>query len=503
MCRLRRPYGRRTESVFQRHSFYAVHLALLWVTFSSFAQSQTLTASTNSTLAFDNPRMVATGSPESTSSLSSGTLVKVTEPVTEAALPRVSSNLPDKRPEFAMLNSSQNDCSAPSVDTGHTPVPATDRPNINGDNGNGSTIIAVERPSLELRPTLHSRVIACEVAEHWLPAKQLRQHATALRRLYCKADDCSREAAEAGAQFLETQAEHQLDIAAATGLRAYFLRSSLEEQVALIQQSMALVESRVTAQRAATDKGLALPVDPTALDRERIEAVQQRLQVSQRAEQLQRTIEDLSGNKRDWINGTLEPIVLYQGEIDVPSMQQFAMRCRSDLRALIQLQPHIHDETAGMLASAVSGIAGLSALPLPKPSLMDRMLGRKRLPGLAKSLRQELAIARESLEKSIKQTIADKSSSLQLAYQRIQLSREILDSWNLRIQQLDALAARGEYRLGDKVAAQLGIIQAQATIIERRLEAKLLEIDLAEAIGGLKDRCCNPQIVALGMAYGG
>ena len=68
-------------------------------------------------------------------------------------------------------------------------------------------------------PAIGSRDIACQAAHAWMPAKQLRQQAKAVQELHCDSDECTQQAAKAIAGFLNQQAAHQQDVAAAIALR--------------------------------------------------------------------------------------------------------------------------------------------------------------------------------------------------------------------------------------------------------------------------------------------
>lgn len=66
-----------------------------------------------------------------------------------------------------------------------------------------------------------------------------------------------------------------------------------------------------------------------------------------------------------------------------------------------------------------------------------------------------------------------------------------MGSWEHRIRQLETLDESGESAAEELATARSSMLEAKADVILRRLDAKIAEIDLAEAVGGISDRCCS------------
>ncbi len=366
-----------------------------------------------------------------------------------------------------------------------TEVKVLQRPSIDAVSADIST------NSIESRNLIDSRSVACRAACEWLPAKQLRQHAQAVQQLYCEEDDCTRQAASAIAQFLQFQADHQQDLAAAIALRAYYARAAIVEQFALLELSKAELQKQRERQLAIQQKGLAAAVDLTSFDRESITFNLQRIQLQQRDRQLKESLNDATHVQYDWDASVLEPLEVREQTLDFEYLQQFAFGHRHDLLALQCLSRQINSGTAPMLSSIVNNATGLASLPLPKRCFLDRVLGRDDNTVLTNNLKQSIAIACETQASTIRREISEKAIALELAYQRIGLSKETTGSWAKRLEQLERLAELGDSRPADLVSAKTSLLGAKAIEVERRLEAKLAEIALAEACGGLSQRCCK------------
>lgn len=379
----------------------------------------------------------------------------------------------------------------PQLELSLAEVQIIQRPAPDSQAASSSMAVGRSLAETEVRNVIDSRDVACRAAKEWLPAKQLRQHAHAVQQLYCEEDDCTRQAANAIARFFQLQADHQEDVAAAIALRAYYARSAINEQFELLQLSEAELQKQRERQAAIQQKGLAAAVDLTSLDREAITFNLQRIQLQQHDRQLKESLNDATHIQYDWDASLVEPLEVRQQALDVEYLQRFAIAHRRDFLAIQYLSGQINSGTAPMLSSVVNNVTGLASLPLPKRCFLDRVLGREDNSVLTNNLKQSIALACETQARTIHREVTEKAIALELAYQRIELSKETIASWNKRLAQLQRLAELGDSRPADLALAQTSQLGAMAVEIERRLEAKMAEIALAEATGGLAQRCCQ------------
>ena len=200
---------------------------------------------------------------------------------------------------------------------------------------------------------------------------------------------------------------------------------------------------------------------------------------------------DATRAQYDWQASTIEPLEVREQTLDSEYLARFAVGHRRDLLALQCLSSQINNGTAPMLSSIVNSATGMASLPLPKRCFLDRVLGREDNSVLINNLKESIALATETQVSTIRREVTEKVIALELAYQRISLSKETTASWDKRLAQLQRLAELGDSRAADVVQAKSSVLGAKAIEIERRLEAKLAEIALAEACGGLSHRCCQ------------
>lgn len=342
-------------------------------------------------------------------------------------------------------------------------------------------------------PVIDGREVACRAARLSPPARALRSRARTIMKAYADKDECDQRAAANLASFLVHQACHQEDIAAANALRAYYARIGLQEQLRLSEQSVAGLASEQTKQQAALDAGLKTGVDQSSFERRSLEIQDQRLQLLSQDRQLRSLLAQLA--QTDYASESVrhEQLDVRATELDCEQLQAFALASRSDLRGWMNLAGQTTQESVPMLGPLLSSSVGGFGLPLPSVSGLKALLCRPDLSGLVKSLQQEILGIVDGQRRAICQSVEEKCLKLQLAYQRIDLARSTIDSWQGRLEQLDNLTKLGDPSVSERATASLGLLQARFDEIVRRMEARSVEIDLAEAMGGLSRRCCDGQ----------
>lgn len=348
----------------------------------------------------------------------------------------------------------------------------------------------VDAVSLEV---LGGREIACLAAQRWLPAELLRTRAQGLVQIYCEQDECKRQAAGALSSFLRLQAEHQQNIGAASGLRAYYTRIAIAEQLELTEASLKLIESESERQTALQQAGLSAGTDLTSFERLRLEVSDQRLQLQSQDRQLRGLLAQLTGRDYDASSVRQEQLEIFESSIDIQRLQSIALAQRKDLAAWRYLLCHVTEDSASVFAEMLATAAGGWGLPVPVSVGIKYVFCPPDFSCLAANIRQEIRVTIETHDRWIRQAVDEKSHKLRLAYDRIRLAQETVSSWDRRLEQLARLSERGNGQAADSAEARSAQMAARSEEIHRRLDAKLAEIDLAEATGLLHQRCCAGQ----------
>ncbi|MEC8555533.1 MAG: TolC family protein [Planctomycetota bacterium] len=341
--------------------------------------------------------------------------------------------------------------------------------------------------------TLDDHEIGCLAANQWVPADLLRQRGCTLVKSFCKEDDCQRAAAQTLAVFLNMQAKYQENLGAASALRAYYSRIAIAEQSRLNALSLEYINEEENKQVAAQRQGLPATADLSSFERLKLESEDNRLQIESKDRQLRSLLVQLTGVDYGSEQVCQEFLQVHSVSLDCEQLKQHALVLRQDLQAWQHLGSHVNEESAPIFAQMLSTIIGGWGLPLPKVAALKAVFCKPDYTCLVANLRREISLTIEINRRWIEHAVSENCESLKVAYQRMELAKRVIESWERRVEQLEALESSGQSAAVELATARSELLKAHAEEIRRRLEAKLAEIDLAEACGGLADRCCQKQ----------
>ncbi len=357
----------------------------------------------------------------------------------------------------------------------------------------GTVVLASELPlaSTAAVPSIDGRDIGCRAAANWGLAEVLRARGRTLTQLYCDQDDCARVAAQALSKFLQLQAANQEDIAAATGMRAYYTRVALAEQLSLSAHALELVDAEDEKQQALMEGGLAAGADLSEFVRRRIEIADQRLQVESQDHQLRSVLFGLT--KLNYLCEDIhhERLEVQRQNLNCSSLRQTALSLRHDLCGWRVLARAVNENSAPEFGKMIPTLVGGWTLPMPTIGPLKQLLCAPDTTGLAANMKRELELVVSNQTEWICQTVEQKCNQLELSYRRIELAQQTIDSWLTRLEQLEQLQVSGAGKPELVALAQVELLKARSAEVSRRLDARLAEIDLAEATGGLAQRCCK------------
>lgn len=344
---------------------------------------------------------------------------------------------------------------------------------------------------IEYLPNIDGRMIACEAAKCYPPAQALRARGKTIVQLFSDAEECDRSAARILGHFLNLQAKNQEDEAASQALRAYYSRIAILEQMILAAKSDASIDRNLEQLQSIRASGLASDVDVSEFEREKLRLREQTLELETQDLKLRNALLRLSGVDFTIDGSRLESLDIAASPLNPEILVETGLRLRRDLQAWEFLSPRISDENAHVFAQMLGSIAGSWGVPLPNIKGLAAILCGPNYEGLASSLRAELQVLISYQRELIRQQIEDAVIELELAYRKIEFAEQMLESWRTRLAQLDVLESKGEGRPEERGIAESSLLQSEAAHIQRRLEARLAEVKLATALGGLADRCCR------------
>lgn len=340
---------------------------------------------------------------------------------------------------------------------------------------------------------LDGRDVACQAARHAMLPEVLRARARTVHDLYKDEDDCTRQAAQALAQFLCLQAKHQEDAAAANALRAYYGRIAVAEQLRLTQQGMQLTDEQRRKQQSLRSSGVAGGVDLSEFDRRELEIQDKQLQLFSQERQLRNLLAQTARLDYRQEEVIQEPLEVCECPLDCDAIAQQAMLLRHDLRGWQLLAAQVNPSSAPVFARMLGTLVGGWGLPMPTVSGLKMLLHPPDHSKLSSNLRREIDLAVNAQRERVVQEVHEKCAKTSLAYERIEIARQVISSWEARLEQLEQLEQLGNAQPEQRAVVRGELLKARGEEISRRLEARNAEIDLAEATGGLSDRCCAGQ----------
>lgn len=336
---------------------------------------------------------------------------------------------------------------------------------------------------------IDGRAIGGSAALHWGPAELLRARSRTLVQLYRNERDDARTAARILASFLQLQADHQQELGAASGMRAYYTRIALVEQLQLTEAALNRVDAEEVKQLALVEQGLPAGSDLSAFARQRIEIADQRLQLESQDLQLRNLLVQLTKINALCYGFQGERLDVQPQTLDCAGLKQMALAGRHDLRGWRLLAKSVDSASAPEFAKMIPTVVGGWSLPTPSIGSLKLLLCPPDTAGLAANMKRELELTVAQQVDWICQSVDQKCHQLELNYRRIELAEQTVAGWRARRAQLVQLQAAGGGQPEQFAAAQAELLKAQAAAVSRRLEGRLAEIDLAEATGGLAERC--------------
>lgn len=334
------------------------------------------------------------------------------------------------------------------------------------------------------------RVVACQSAGCWPPARLMEQRAASLCMLASKGNDGQQYVASIQSNFLRRQAARQRDLAASAALKAYYSWIANAQQLDISAEAIRFQKEQIKVQESLIDRGVAIE-DPTAVERSGLELSDSRLQLEASDRQFAQLLLQLTCCATDVRQASVESLVIQPNAPDCDRLRRVALECRQDYLAWLQLNNCLDARSALAISELITPLVegvGSELLPL---GWLERICLASRGEQALACVRRELRTAIDLQARLIEQNVCERCQALGTAYERVQIAEKILGTWDQRLAALNRLEELGDARGVEQVKAKSESLRARSTLVARRLSAKLAEVDLAEAVGDLAGRCCR------------
>lgn len=338
--------------------------------------------------------------------------------------------------------------------------------------------------------TVDGRVVACQSAACWPPARLMEQRAASLCGLASKGNEDQKYIASIQAHFLRRQAARQRDLAASASLKMYYSWIANARQLEISSQAARLQQDQLEIQKSLIDRGVGID-DPTAVQRSGLELNDNRLQLEAADRQLAHALLQMTCCATDVRQAKVESLEIRSNLPDCDRLRQFAMENRQDYLAWLQLCNCLDERSALAVSEFITPLVeGVGSNFLPMGWLERVCLASRAQQALA-CVRRELRTVIDLQLRLIEQSVCERCLALRTAYERFEIAEQILATWDQRIAALNRLEELGDARGAEQMKARSERLRAMSTLVTRQLAAKLAEVDLAEAVGDLAGRCCR------------
>ncbi len=346
--------------------------------------------------------------------------------------------------------------------------------------------------------------IACAAARHASIANTLEKERTVLQNQQCKDQQrrkkhrrCEAPCASALRQkIMRLQAIDERNKAADQSLRLFYAIAQIDNQMPLIDISLAQLEKNRDRIKALRESGADVPLDATAIDRERnrllAKQAELRLQRTQASEQLQVLVGPCLCHSQHIIP-KVDLMVVENGVYPDQEVQD-GLNTRADLALLRTICRCLSDETISVVNKSLSltqSLLGSSACPpsLCKVGLLLKCNKDEVDCAEINARRQQIQQLLCDLEQQVTSEIRAAAVEVNTRAQMAALAADNVSSWSKRIEDLRELAEIDEATAFDITAAETEKTLAQSKMLESVFNWRLARVKLRAAKGSLATEC--------------
>lgn len=298
---------------------------------------------------------------------------------------------------------------------------------------------------------------------------------------------------------------------AGVALKAYYHLAEAEANRLIVARSLKEIEDALAGVARMRQHGLQIPFDDSELDRQRLDILNQQIELQSQIDKLNAELVQLmgltTGDPRPRIWPTTDWTVTI-ASIDLDAAVAEGLALRPELGLLASLRRDLRSETVDVARGVLGGASGLLGTQTKFTGLLS-LLGLREFVGKRRSNRLELPERRRQLDSYTRQRRGEIASEIQQAaleadarLRQTAVAKAELESWR---RQLDALAQKAridEATFIDITRARLKRLKAESDEIAQISAWKIAIVKLKEAQGRLVAECegndCNPPLATSG-----
>ena len=314
------------------------------------------------------------------------------------------------------------------------------------------------------------------------------------RQAVARAAGCVKKTAELAAleqQLLCLRAIHERNQAAAQALEAFYKLAEVRGNSPTLTDSLGLLARMQDDLRKVKEEGLKVTADRTALDRKRLELLDQRAQLDLADAQLSEQLRGLIGLQPGEPTRLVPQadLVVTVEPIDVDVAISIGLTTRADLAALRLLQEELDTQTLPAARRGLSQTDPALGVPAPTIGPLLKILHVDTSSSELQIRRTQLTELLDSRQQQVASEIRLAAAEIQTRLRQAAIAGETLQSWQARVSDLTALRDVGSATPLEIQSAQLEVAAAHASLLKQAIGWRIAQVKLKQAQGLLAAEC--------------
>jgi outer membrane protein TolC len=281
--------------------------------------------------------------------------------------------------------------------------------------------------------------------------------------------------------------------AAGTALQLFYSLAEAEVNHDILQRSLGELDRAAANLEQLRHSGLKIPLDPAALERQKLDWLDQQVQLQAAIRQMQGQLQQLCGFENDaatpiWPAADLAVTVT---PVDAEAAVVEGLPHRADLGALKMLSGSLNADT---LPAARSGMQGIS------PGLGASIAGKRLLGGQSgsdeelDSRQSQLTQAQADAERTAAREIREAAWNVETRLREIAVASQRQEVCRQHVASLDERRGAGGVTAFDLSTARIELLRAESDTLHRVAAWKIAQAKLKQAQGILAAECgyCLP-----------
>lgn len=295
-------------------------------------------------------------------------------------------------------------------------------------------------------------------------------------------------AASTASELMAYRAIDERNKAAGTALELFYSLAEAEASRDILAHSIAEVDQAVANLDQLQHSGLKIPMDQTALQRQKLDWLDRQIQLQSATRRMQGQLQQICGFEADettavWPQADLAVTVM---SLDPQAAIIEGLANRADVGALRMLDGSID---AGTLPAARSSMQALS------PGLGASIISRRLFGGNSvsedelQSRQAQVRQARRDTERTASREIDEAVQNVDTRLREIAVAKERWEVWRKRVADLKEKRETDNVTAFDINAAQIELLRAENDTLHRVVAWKIAQAKLKQAQGLLAAEC--------------